>query len=144
LVLNDVGAGCSMTSVCVPRIEQLLCARWDAGLPTIVTSNLDDESFWRSFGGEDGRLADRLRADPVGWIDCLEDSLRQYERIVAGVRSSGGANVRHLGSDRTAGDALKLGLLAKDGRGRIRVASGEALRELELALQKETVAAALS
>jgi DNA replication protein DnaC len=66
LVLDDAGAGRSTSDVAAPRVEEILCARWDGRRPTIVTTNLSQAKFWPAFGGEHGRLADRVRSDPVG------------------------------------------------------------------------------
>jgi DNA replication protein DnaC len=74
LAIDDAGAGRSTSKVCQARIEQVLCGRYDAGKDTIVSTNLVKKSFGPLYGGN--RLLDRLNADPLGWIPCLEESLR--------------------------------------------------------------------
>jgi hypothetical protein len=76
LALDDAGAGRSISDVARQRTEQLICQRWDAGLATIVSTNLTRAAFWPLYGGALGRVADRLNADPVGWVSCLEISRR--------------------------------------------------------------------
>lgn len=73
LGLDDAGAGRSVSDVARARFEQLVCLRWDRGLPTIVTTNLLQSDFWPLYGGPLGRVADRLSQDPVGWVFCLEE-----------------------------------------------------------------------
>lgn len=80
LGLDDAGAGRSISDVARARFEQLVCARWDRGLPTIVTTNLTRPQFWPLYGGPLGRVADRLSSDPVGWVSCLEDGRRKVPR----------------------------------------------------------------
>lgn len=76
LGLDDAGAGRSASDVARARLEQLACQRWDAGRPTIITTNCTQAEFWPLYGGHLGRLADRLSSDPIGWVQCLEESHR--------------------------------------------------------------------
>lgn len=76
LGLDDVGAGRSISDTARARVEQLVCMRWDRGLPTVITTNLTRSNFWPLYGGPMGRIADRVNSDPVGWVTCLEDSKR--------------------------------------------------------------------
>jgi hypothetical protein len=80
LALDDVGMGKSSSGVAATRIEALLCERHDAGLYTFVTTNLPPSTFWPIYGGPEGRLADRVAGDPVGWVDCLEPSRRRARK----------------------------------------------------------------
>jgi hypothetical protein len=76
LGLDDLAAGRSISDIARQRAEQILCSRWDAGLPTLATTNLQKEQFWPLYGGHLGRVADRLAADKVGWVRCLNDNRR--------------------------------------------------------------------
>jgi hypothetical protein len=76
LGIDDAGAGRSASDVARGRVEQLVCQRWDAGKATIVTTNSTRAEFWALYGGPLGRVADRLNSDPVGWVDCIEESYR--------------------------------------------------------------------
>jgi hypothetical protein len=83
-VLDDVGRARSATPAAIERTEDLICIRYDSGLPTILTANLipfrsnesEPPGFWDIFGGAHGRIADRL-----GGIDsvtiCPERSRRR-------------------------------------------------------------------
>jgi DNA replication protein DnaC len=76
LVLDDAGAGRSVSEVAAPRVEELLAARWDRKRPSVVTTNCSRTVFWKHYGGEKGRIADRLRSDAIGWVPCTEESAR--------------------------------------------------------------------
>lgn len=75
VVLDDVGRGRSATILSLDRTEDVLCRRYDAGLPTIVTANLTRGEFWglHAIGG--GRVKDRLGEDSISL--CREASRRQ-------------------------------------------------------------------
>jgi hypothetical protein len=75
VVLDDVGRGRSATVLSLDRTEDVLCRRYDAGLPTIITANLTRGEFWglHAIGG--GRVQDRLGEDSVTL--CREASRRQ-------------------------------------------------------------------
>lgn len=82
LALDDVGRGSGGSKLALGRVEELLCARYDNNQPTVVTFNPTDSApdrtgFLGLFGGPEGRVADRLLADPLGWRDCLEVSRRR-------------------------------------------------------------------
>ena len=76
LALDDAGAGRSSSDVARARAEMILCARWDPGRPSMVSSNQARATFWPLYGGPRGRVADRLNQDAIGWVNCLEDSFR--------------------------------------------------------------------
>lgn len=76
LCLDDAAAGMSASENSRKRIEQIACARWDAGLATMISSNQARATFWPLYGGPVGRVADRLNQDPIGWVNCLEESFR--------------------------------------------------------------------
>ena len=78
LCLDDAAAGRSASDVARARIELILCARWDAGKSSMVSSNQARSTFWPLYGGALGRVADRLNQDPIGWVNCLEDSFRAH------------------------------------------------------------------
>ena len=76
LGLDDAGAGRSHSDQARARLEQLVCQRWDDGKRTVITTNLARSDFWPLYGGNQGRIADRLNGDPVGWVVCNEESRR--------------------------------------------------------------------
>lgn len=75
VVLDDVGRGRSATVLSLDRTEDVLCRRYDAGLPTIVTANVTRGEFWglHAIGG--GRVQDRIGEDAITL--CREASRRQ-------------------------------------------------------------------
>ena len=78
LALDDAAAGMSASDNARKRVELIVCGRWDAGKPTMVSSNLSRATFWPLHGGPLGRIADRLGQDPIGWVNCLEESFRAH------------------------------------------------------------------
>jgi|GEM_PF-5376797 len=73
-VLDDVGRGRSATVLALDRTEDVLCRRYDAGLPTIVTANLTRADFWALHAIGGGRVIDRLGEDAITL--CREPSKR--------------------------------------------------------------------
>jgi hypothetical protein len=78
LVVDDVGAGRSTSQVAAPQIEGLIRERFDRELITIQTTNLTKAEFWPFYGGECGRMANRL--GPNGWVRCLDTARRRNGR----------------------------------------------------------------
>lgn len=82
--LDDVGRARSATPAAIERTEDVICNRYDRGLPTILTANLlpwrssetSPPGFWDLFGGEHGRIADRLGGTDRVTI-CTERSRRR-------------------------------------------------------------------
>src|SRR5205823_4389809 len=77
LALDDVGMGKSSSGMAVSRIESIVCERANNQQYTYLTTNLAPDQFWPLFGGVDGRMADRVLSDPIGWVTCLEPSRRR-------------------------------------------------------------------
>lgn len=67
LVIDDVGSSDSITAITLGRVEALVMERFDhLNKPTLVTTNLDAETFWGIFdqnAGGSGRIADRILED---------------------------------------------------------------------------------
>ena len=76
LALDDVGAGRSASDVARARIEQIVCARFDAGMQTMLSTNKTQQNFYPLYGGVHGRIHDRCKGDKIGWVTCLEKSSR--------------------------------------------------------------------
>jgi len=76
-VLDDVGRGRSATILALDRTEDILCRRFDAGLPTIVTANVTRPEFWGLHAVGGGRVLDRIGEKSITL--CREASRRQPE-----------------------------------------------------------------
>lgn len=76
LGLDDVGAGRSASDVARARVEQIVCARYDAGMQSMLSTNKTEANFYPLYGGLNGRIHDRCKEDKIGWVTCLEKSSR--------------------------------------------------------------------
>lgn len=84
IILDDVGRGRGATPAAIERSEDLICNRYDRGLASLVNGNLlpwranenAPMGFWDLFGGEHGRIADRLGGTDRVTI-CTERSRRR-------------------------------------------------------------------
>ena len=73
LVLDDVGLEHSPGGYALSRILDVLDAREEQELPSIVTTNLSPAGFRDRYGE---RIASRINGDPIGWITCTGPDLR--------------------------------------------------------------------
>lgn len=78
LVIDDVGGAETVERSWVPRLDQIVSVRADAGLDTIMTTNLSLTEFAATYGE---RMLDRMRGDGRCWIQVEEErSMRDSKK----------------------------------------------------------------
>lgn len=75
LVIDEVGGGdVGAPASFAERLDMLVSGRYDAGLDTVLTSNLTEDEFRQQFGE---RLYDRITGDAGVWVERGGASLRK-------------------------------------------------------------------
>ena len=80
LLIDDIGAGyIDRSGYLMGRFEELLDMRYEASLPTAITSNLEPSQFRQHLGRRIfSRLLDRVMTEQVLMHECVD--IRQEER----------------------------------------------------------------
>ncbi len=79
LVVDDMGAeSLDEKGWAVGRFARLIDARYERDAPTVIVTNLPMPAFLHRYGGDGGRLRDRLR-EVARWVDVAGESMRQPE-----------------------------------------------------------------
>jgi hypothetical protein len=77
LVIDDLGVEHSPSGFAVSRLDAIVTYRWDAGKPTLLTTNLPLADFVERYGA---RIASRLDGDMLGWQELGGSDLRRADR----------------------------------------------------------------